>query len=191
MRSIPADCCLIVIIVSLAGLGCGHSASKLASAEKAQAEAEAAAARHTQLLEPADQQPSATVPRQSLRTHEDLDATAWMQTSAEYECISRQTYRAATEALQKALADKLWSAIPQQSLQLAQGNGQELPPAVIVDVDETVLDNTGYQVELIVGDSEYTLESWLAWVEKCDSAPYLGPGNSWLPAVRRMWLCFL
>ena len=72
-------------------------------------------------------------------THENLHAVLWMQTSAEYQAITRGIYRQAVAQLDRALADPRWTAIPEQS---GRSDLPTLPPAVIMDVDETVLDNS-------------------------------------------------
>src|SRR5690606_32400739 len=70
---------------------------------------------------------------------ENLNAVLWFQTAAEYEALLLQIYADATEALSVALADPDWSAAPEQ-LQPPAG----LRPAVVVDLDETFLDNSAY-----------------------------------------------
>src|SRR5687768_12530817 len=58
-----------------------------------------------------------------------LSATLWMQTSAEYEALTRQTYNAATRMLDAGLADPTWTAA------LEQGPTEGKPPAIILDLD--------------------------------------------------------
>ncbi|UII22513.1 5'-nucleotidase, lipoprotein e(P4) family [Fulvivirga ligni] len=41
-----------------------------------------------------------------------------------------------------------------------------LPPAVVLDIDETVLDNSPYEVKLIEEGKQYSSESWKAWTEE-------------------------
>jgi acid phosphatase len=94
------------------------------------------------------------------KPHEDLDATLWMQTSAEYGAITKVIYRAASDRLQEALADPNWSAIPG----VESDPDGALPPAVILDVDETALDNSGYQVQLIQNGHEYSQHEWHQFV---------------------------
>ena len=76
----------------------------------------------------------------SIEPHEDLDALLWIQTSAEYAAITRQTFRLARLQLGDALVDPAWTASLEQQGMLDDDpdalNG--LPPAIIVDVDETV-----------------------------------------------------
>src|SRR6187549_3071992 len=42
--------------------------------------------------------------------HEQLDAALWVQTSAEFYAIARQTFSSATEKLDLALRDPTWTA---------------------------------------------------------------------------------
>src|SRR5437867_423098 len=73
-----------------------------------------------------------------------LNATLWIQTSAEYQAVTREVYATALRTLDDALADKTWSAATEQSVV-----DPSLPPAIIRDVDETILDTSGHQAKLI------------------------------------------
>jgi 5'-nucleotidase (lipoprotein e(P4) family) len=46
--------------------------------------------------------------------------------------------------------------------------------SVIVDVDETVLDNSRYQAELILRGVAYTQESWQAWCDRAEAGAVPG-----------------
>jgi len=110
--------------------------------------------------------------------HEDLDAVLWIQTSAEYGAIARQTFRAAWAAVGDALVNSKWTASTEQQQMVAEGKGEDwlksLPPAVVMDVDETVLDNSRFQVGLIESGGEYSREGWKAFVNKKVSTPIPG-----------------
>lgn len=111
---------------------------------------------------------SAPSPRsESPRTHENLDATLYLQTAVEYDAIAIQTFRMARELASEGLEDPSWNAIDDRQ-------GSDLPPAVIVDVDETVLDNSPYQARLILDDEEFGRESWKAWVDQAAAHPIPG-----------------
>ncbi len=69
--------------------------------------------------------------------HDNFNATLWYQTSAEFRANSLQTYKMASLTLKEALTDKNWTALPGQT-----SDFQQLPPAIIVDIDETILDNS-------------------------------------------------
>lgn len=91
--------------------------------------------------------------------HELLHAVLWTQTAAEYEVHCRTIYQAATAALAPALANKRWTAAVEQT-----GDYADMPPAVIVDIDETVLDNSPFQGQLVIDDAVYSEPAWKAWV---------------------------
>ncbi|HVT44343.1 MAG TPA: HAD family acid phosphatase [Thermoanaerobaculia bacterium] len=94
------------------------------------------------------------------RNLETLNSVVWFQTSAELDALARQAFSIARERLDQALADPAWSAIPEQK------NAKALPPAIIVDVDETVLDNSAFQGRLLERGVAYDEEIWERWVEE-------------------------
>lgn len=108
--------------------------------------------------------------------HEDLDAILWVQTSGEYQAITRQTYRLAELSLADALADADWSASLEQQKLVDDGELKlaDLKPAVVLDVDETVLNNSIFQVDLIDSKTEYTREGWKSFVESKKSTAIAG-----------------
>ncbi len=110
----------------------------------------------------------ASTPRRG-SAHEILNATLWMQTSAEYDALARSTFAAATRALGAALADPAWTAALEQA-----GDFAALPPAVVVDVDETVLDNSPFEAQTILEDTSFCSATWSAWVEKSSARPLPG-----------------
>lgn len=69
-----------------------------------------------------------------------MNATLWQQTAAEYRASVRQAYRAALGALPRALADPHWTAALEQR-HMSAAQLAALPPAIIVDADETIIDN--------------------------------------------------
>lgn len=93
--------------------------------------------------------------------HENLNAVLWIQTALEYEASALQAYRLAERQLAAALADPSWTAAIEQ-----QGEAATLPPAVILDVDETVLDNSYYQARLIRDNTTFAPATWDPWVEE-------------------------
>ena len=73
----------------------------------------------------------------------------WLRTSAEYQALVRQIYRQATDQLPLLVRD------------LEAGTW-----AVALDADETVLDNSLYQVERERLGLGYTRESWTEWCQR-------------------------
>ncbi len=76
-------------------------------------------------------------------------AVMWQKYSSEYRALCYQSYQHAGQLIQ---------------INPIQGKTL-LTPAVIVDVDETILDNSGYELNLIRTNTRYTSESWKAWVD--------------------------
>ncbi|HEU0122014.1 MAG TPA: HAD family acid phosphatase [Bryobacteraceae bacterium] len=107
------------------------------------------------LLTPLGSQPTAP------RPDPNLNAIVWTQTSAEYGALTAQTYRAAGAALTAALADPHWTAAYEQT-----NDFRTLPPAVILDLDETVFDNSPSQAKLILDGKSFSEAGWAAWVKE-------------------------
>ncbi len=113
-----------------------------------------------------------SAPAPAPRTHELLGATLWLQTSVEYPAGAVQAYRLARVRLEQALADPAWTA---SSEQLESGGYATLPPAVILDVDETVLDNSPFEARLVLDEEEYDpAGNWPRWVHEAAAAAVPG-----------------
>ena len=93
--------------------------------------------------------------------NDNLNAVLWVQRAAEYDAVAQTVYRAAADKLDAALTQANWDAlVPDERGNAATG----LPPAVVMDVDETVLDNSPYQARLVRDGKEYDDISWDLWV---------------------------
>ncbi len=101
--------------------------------------------------------------------HAILNATLWVQQSAEYRAAAIQTYAAATRALDAALADPSWVGAEEET-----SPDPSQPPAVILDVDETSLDNTPFQARVIARGMTYDKTMWQAWVNESAAPPVPG-----------------
>lgn len=102
---------------------------------------------------------------------DNLNAVLWVQRSAEYRATAETVYRAATARLDAALKDPNWDAlVPGERANPARG----LPPAVVMDIDETVLDNSPYQARLVRDGAEYNEVTWDAWVREERAKPVPG-----------------
>lgn len=78
----------------------------------------------------------------------------WVKHAAEYRAVTRQVYAAATRDLPRFVEDVTWNALPQQQ------NAATLPPAVILDVDETVVSNVDFQIELVPPFTNEKHDQW-------------------------------
>jgi len=88
-----------------------------------------------------------------------LNAEVWMQTAIEYRANCLTVYALAKLRLDEALADKNWTAYDQT------GDYQNLPPAVILDLDETALDNSPYEASLVVNGAHFNPKTWGDWIK--------------------------
>ncbi len=102
------------------------------------------------------------------KAQEQLNGVLWMQTSVEFQVSTVQAFRFAELRVRDALRDPKWTASLEQSSEYEQ-----LPPAVITDVDETVLDNSPFQARLVRGNTEFDAAKWNSWVNeaRADALP--------------------
>jgi 5'-nucleotidase (lipoprotein e(P4) family) len=87
-----------------------------------------------------------------------LDANLYMQTSAEYRACCYQAFNLASARLREALVNK-----PDK-------------PAVVLDLDETVLDNSGFQASQLRSNLAYDPRLWDIWEERYGANLLLIPG---------------
>ena len=89
----------------------------------------------------------------------------WVVNSSEYEKLCRQIYFKAIDDISKIFVD---------------GNS-----AIIMDLDETVLDNSQYQIELHEKEEFFTMKSWAKWVVRAEAK--LVPGaKEFFDYIRKM-----
>jgi 5'-nucleotidase (lipoprotein e(P4) family) len=101
--------------------------------------------------------------------HALVNATLWVQSGAEYDANALQTYAAARRQLDAALADPSWSGAEEEKNEVPNQ-----PPAVILDLDETTLDNAAYEARAIRAGTTYDKNMWRKWV--AESAAIAVPG---------------
>lgn len=87
-----------------------------------------------------------------------LLSTLYVQHSAEYKALCLQTYHFAKQTLEQHLASSPES------------------PAVVLDLDETVLDNSPYSGWQILNNQPYDKETWMQWtaLASADTVPGVG-----------------
>lgn len=93
-------------------------------------------------------------------------AIHWSRNAAEHSAVFRQTYRLAAERLRGMAAGR------------AAGSW-----GVIMDADETVLDNSTYQKERAAQGEGFTAESWDAWVRRIEATALPG-ASEFIAGVR-------
>lgn len=86
-------------------------------------------------------------------------ATLWLQQATEAQLVKEQAYQRAERLLIENLKDYQ-----------RQAKAKNLrPPAVVLDIDETVLDNSPYQARLIAERETYQFDSWSKWVQEAQA----------------------
>ncbi len=70
----------------------------------------------------------------------------YQQQAAEYKALCLQSYNLARMILDGALTQP-----------------SSMPPAIVTDIDETILNNSPYAVKRALENKEYSLESWQEW----------------------------
>lgn len=93
---------------------------------------------------------------------ETVNATLWMQRAAEYRIVTEQVFGLATERLASSIAAPGTAAVEQRGMDPARLAA--LPTAVVVDLDETILDNAFYQARRALAGAEFDEPSWNAWM---------------------------
>lgn len=106
-----------------------------------------------------------------------LDASLYMLTSAEYRAVCHQTFR--------------WAEmIVQLKLQLRRGSetaNTDKPTAVIMDLDETILDNGWFQSQQIRDQVQFDMNRWSTWEQKGSEQIRAIPGAiSFIKKIREL-----
>jgi 5'-nucleotidase (lipoprotein e(P4) family) len=112
------------------------------------------------------QTPSAA-PQTAVDNEYQTGAILWTQSSAEYRALSYQTFVLARLRLD-------------ENLRRSQRRA-----AVIVDADETVLDNSRFQAELVLRGLPYSSQAWRAWCERAEAGAVPGAVDFLTYATRR------
>ena len=147
----------VALAAALAITGCAHAPKAVAPA---------ADPAKTEVL-------AVSVSPHGVSPDDNLNATAWAQHASEHDFIYLQTFRDAQEKLLKAKADAMWDALPRDD-RAAHASLKGLKPAVVLDIDETVLDNSPYQARLIRSGGEFNEAEWAAWCKEAIARPLPG-----------------
>ena len=87
----------------------------------------------------------------------------WVKNSQEYQTLCKQIYKQASEYI--------------MSLNVKKGQ------VVVMDLDETVLDNSQYQVELFDKNESFNMTSWAKWVNR-EEAKLVPGAKEYINVVR-------
>ena len=112
---------------------------------------------------PATAPAAAAAAATSATANDNLNSVMWAQTAIEHDLIYIQTFRNAQSRLLTALRDPQWDALAKEDRTMPIAG---LPPAVVLDIDEPVLDNSPYQARLVKSGGQYDEASWAAWCKE-------------------------
>lgn len=121
-------------------------------------------ATHSELIESMDKLRETVAGKQNNR---GFDATLWMQSAAEFKLITRQTYMLAETALEKMVEEQ----------KAEKSEKKKLPLAVVLDIDETVLDNSPSQAWAVSTGKGFDPGTWDEWVNEASAKPIEGAGS--------------
>ncbi|MBI3367097.1 MAG: hypothetical protein HY021_01180, partial [Burkholderiales bacterium] len=102
-------------------------------------------------------QPQAAPP---ITSRELLNAVLWQQITVEYRASALSAYRLATSRLDAVKVSGATASMEQ----LAMGGYRNKKPAVVLDIDETVLDNMPYDALLVQQGRPWPDPDWEPWV---------------------------
>ncbi len=89
----------------------------------------------------------------------DLDyqvaAVLYVQKAAEYRALAYQAFNIARHRLEADLKKKNWKKLPRAE--------RKMPRAIVVDIDESMLDNSPAQARGIKTNTPYNPKDWYAW----------------------------
>lgn len=95
-------------------------------------------------------------------SQQSVNATLWSGTSAEAHYIYLQTYHFAIEKLEQ---------------KIAKMGASDRPKAVVMDLDETVLDNSPFQFNMIQNGQVFNEAAWMEWVQSASAKALPGALN--------------
>jgi 5'-nucleotidase (lipoprotein e(P4) family) len=145
----------LALVAALLAVGCAGSAAPVAPAAPA-------------VVPPA---PAAAPAPPAVPADDNLNALLWTQRAVEHDLIYREVYRNATEKLPGARADAGWDALPRDERDVPAAG---LAPAVILDIDETALDNSPYGARLVRSGEEFSEFTWSQWCREEAARPLPG-----------------
>jgi 5'-nucleotidase (lipoprotein e(P4) family) len=124
--------------------------------------------------------PVATVPAISpanILSTQGSDAVLWQNSSAEAYWLFQQSYEHATWKLEVML-----ESIEQDKQMVDSTEWDRRPLAVIVDIDETVLDNSPYQITALKNGKTFDPKEWKTWTDKASATASPGARDFLLAA---------
>ena len=98
-----------------------------------------------------------TLTYDQLRSRENTMGALWYQNAAEVDALYQQGYNVATNKLKELLKQPT-----------------DKPYSIVLDIDETVLNNIPFQVKMIKDGTAFNPKLWDEWVQKAEATPVAG-----------------
>ncbi len=103
--------------------------------------------------------------------YRNLDAALYMQCSAEYHAICLQTYNLANSRIEAIMSKR----------------DDPRPAAVVLDLDETVLNNGAYQSWQIQNNSKFNQDQWTVWEDSgLDYVPLIPGAKEFIEKLKSL-----
>ncbi|MEQ8909945.1 MAG: 5'-nucleotidase, lipoprotein e(P4) family [Vicingaceae bacterium] len=102
--------------------------------------------------------------------HPDESAVLWQQTAAEYDALCYQAFNSALN----------WLDYNNDDYEVSKR-----PLTIVMDLDETVLDNSPYNAQLILDGKSYSQESWSDWTTRTEAKLVPGAAEFIASALNR------
>jgi 5'-nucleotidase (lipoprotein e(P4) family) len=99
-----------------------------------------------------------------------VGAILWMKSSAEYRALAYQTFVLARLRLDEYLRGNSG----RQTKKARTSRASIGKPAVIVDIDETVMDNSRYNAELVLSGLSNNSQRWREWCQRAEAGAVPG-----------------
>lgn len=136
----------IFSIVLLMAVGCASRPAEQTNGQKVQLRKETSATREARINE------------------HQLNALVWFQSAAEVTALQHMAYNVAKDRLQ-------WEMM--KAKKMKKGGKNLKKKAIILDIDETVLDNSAYQAHNMFTGDNYPV-GWQEWVDKAKAREIAG-----------------
>ena len=98
-----------------------------------------------------------TLTYDQLRSRENTMGALWYQNAAEVDALYQQGYNIATNKLKELLKQPT-----------------NKPYSIVLDIDETVLNNIPFQVKMVKDGTAFNPKLWDEWVQKAEATPVAG-----------------
>lgn len=92
----------------------------------------------------------------NISNNPSLNAVLWQQTAGEYDALCYQAFNAAKLYLERG--------------NFARNQASDVgEPVIVMDLDETVIDNSAYNARLILDGKSFSENTWNQWVNEADA----------------------